>query len=340
VKVRALVLAAVVAVGACAGVLGLRGKRTQSFAHRTHVRAGVSCLTCHDPVSRAGDDDPVVLPQDADCLTCHSPAHDPGSCLDCHAEPLSAAAVVEARTHLRFSHQTHVPEMSGNCVRCHQDVTRTDGPIRPRMATCLQCHQHEEQFEPERCDTCHVDLETERTLPQSHLVHDGDWIREHGVRAASDGAMCSTCHTEQSCASCHGVTAPAVPSTIRFDEPDRMSIHRANFRAHHADEASADPGACASCHDDSACRDCHRTSGVAASGATLSPHPDGWVGLDNDHGRAARRDPASCASCHGGAGEQLCVDCHREGGIGGSPHPPGWSSNQPRSALPCRLCHL
>jgi hypothetical protein len=211
------------------------------------------------------------------------------------------------------------------------------------MATCLRCHEHQDQFDPDRCDTCHVDLEGERTLPESHLVHDGNWLREHGVRAASDAAMCGSCHTERSCATCHGVTAPMVPAKARFDVPDGNALHRAGFRSHHAEEARADPGSCSSCHDDRACRDCHVTEGVAAGGlGGLSPHPPGWVGLGlggNDHGPAARRDPAACAACHGGAGEQLCVGCHKVGGVGGSPHPPGWSSNQPRSALPCRLCH-
>lgn len=340
-KTRVLALAAVLAIGACAGVLGLRAKREQPFAHRSHVRAGVSCLSCHESAARAGDDSPVVPPTQDSCLACHEQPHDPSPCLACHSQPWTAGAAVEARLHLRFSHETHVPELAGNCMRCHQDVTRTDGPIRPQMAACLQCHEHEAQFEPDRCDTCHVDLEAERTLPESHLVHDGDWIREHGVRAASEAAMCSTCHTERSCATCHGVTAPVVPSTIHFDTPDLMSIHRAGFRSHHAEEARADPGSCSSCHEESACRDCHEGAGVAAlDGDVLSPHPPGWVGLDNEHGSAARRDPATCASCHGGAGEQLCVGCHQVGGIGGSPHAPGWSSRQPRSALPCRLCHL
>jgi hypothetical protein len=65
----------------------------------------------------------------------------------------------------------------------------------------------------------------------------------------------------------------------------------------------------------------------------------GALGTSNEHGRAARRDPASCASCHGGAGEMLCVGCHRVGGIGGNPHPPGWSSRQSLTDMPCRLCH-
>jgi hypothetical protein len=34
------------------------------------------------------------------------------------------------------------------------------------------------------------------------------------------------------------------------------------------------------------------------------------------------------------------VGCHRVGGIGGSPHPPGWSTRRHRSEMPCRLCHV
>lgn len=344
---RALALLAVLAIGACAGLLGLRPHRDPVFPHRAHVRAGTSCLTCHDATTRAGDADPVALPDAAVCTGCHARPHDARPCLGCHADPALAGAAVEARLHLRFSHAQHVPLLGGNCARCHQDVTATDGPIRPRMATCMRCHDRDDAFDPDRCDTCHVDLEGERTLPASHVVHDGDWLRGHGERAATSPALCASCHTEQSCAACHAVTAAAVPARLAFDVPDGAALHRAGFRARHADEARAAPGTCSACHDDGACRDCHADRGVAAltpgAPGALSPHPPGWVGLGrggNDHGPAARRDPAACASCHGGAGEQLCVGCHRVGGIGGSPHPPGWESRQPRSALPCRLCHV
>jgi hypothetical protein len=33
------------------------------------------------------------------------------------------------------------------------------------------------------------------------------------------------------------------------------------------------------------------------------------------------------------------VKCHAVGGVGGNPHPPGWSSRVPMSAMPCRMCH-
>ena len=68
--------------------------------------------------------------------------------------------------------------------------------------------------------------------------------------------------------------------------------------------------------------------------ARVGPTP-----ADNAHVREARRDPTACASCHDGAGQSLCVGCHQVGGVGGSPHPPGWSSRVPLSAMPCRLCH-
>ena len=155
------------------------------------------------------------------------------------------------------------------------------------------------------------------------------------------------CHDERACAGCHGASVPALPSRLAFDDPLRAAVHRAGFRSRHADEARGQPGLCTTCHRVESCTDCHAAEGVAARAAggapTGSPHPAGWVGLGpagNEHGRAARRDPLACASCHGGAGEMLCVGCHRVGGIGGNPHPPGWSSRlDERADLPCRLCH-
>jgi hypothetical protein len=211
--------------------------------------------------------------------------------------------------------------------------------MRPPMATCFRCH--DDLQKARRCDGCHVDLAEEGTLPATHLAHDGDWIREHGARTASSGDLCETCHRQSFCASCHGVTVPTLPAERRLADPFRAQLHRAGFVGRHAVEARSDPGACTTCHAPDRCITCHVEKGIAAT-ARGNPHPRGWVGLaaaDNLHGREARRDPASCAGCHGGAGEQLCVSCHAVGGIGGNPHPPGFSSTLPLSAMPCRMCH-
>ena len=337
-------IGALIVIGACAGVLGLRRTHTpEGFEHRAHVLKGIQCTSCHTKVSTDGDTDPVVLPDEATCRTCHSTPHDQHPCMICHGSAERAGGAIEARDHLTFSHARHVPRMQGDCVRCHTGVREEGAQLRPKMATCLSCHPHDEQFTPDRCDTCHTNLETERVLPSSHVVHDGDWLREHGTRAASATELCMTCHSQRSCAQCHGVTTPALPARIAFDDPMKKTIHRAGFLARHGQESRAAPGTCSGCHQESSCLSCHDREGVSATRpGTANPHPVGWVGVtrgDNEHGRAARRDPASCAGCHGGAGEQLCVSCHRVGAPGGNPHPPGWTSRQPLGAMPCKLCH-
>ena len=334
---RLLFAIALLGFAACAGVLGLRKRAPEAFPHRAHVLKGVACTTCHEGMERTNDA-ALHLPDEAKCLDCHKQPHDPNPCFACHSRPLAREQLLEARKHLIFDHGKHIPHAQGNCMRCHVGVGEGDDRLRPQMATCFKCH--DDKQDARQCDACHKNLEEGTDLPQSHLAHDGDWLRDHGTKAASSGDMCSTCHTERSCAACHGVTAPILPATRRFADPFTASVHRAGFASRHSLEARSDPGSCQTCHSPDRCTACHLDKGIAAGAGRASPHPPGWVGIgDNLHGREARRDPASCASCHGGAGEQLCVQCHKVGGVGGSPHPPGWSSKVPMTALPCRLCH-
>jgi hypothetical protein len=251
--------------------------------------------------------------------------------------------LAQAKQHSTFSHARHIA-ISPGCTRCHDSVLLSDGPLRPTMATCLGCHHHSEQWAARSCLPCHKDLEGEHTRPQSHLVHGADFMQHHGTAAASARDLCSSCHSESACAACHGVTVPALPSTWHFDEPRRPDMHAAGFLARHSIEARIDPATCTSCHrDQSDCQDCHRARGLLAiTPGGGSPHPPDWLtgdGTGSRHGVEARRNPVSCASCHGGAGESLCVGCHRVGGPGGNPHPPGFHSNKPIGELPCRLCH-
>ena len=349
---RRVLLGLAVALGAaaCAQILGFKPAARQPFPHRAHVLAGASCVTCHPGADKAGDQGPLHLPDDDSCVTCHTKPHDTRPCLGCHGGEWTALGAMQAREHLRFDHARHQEVTRGNCVRCHSGIQEPGQLLRPAMAVCLKCHEHEDDFQARACDRCHVDLAEEGTPPESHLVHEGDFLREHGVRAASSADLCATCHSERFCGSCHGVKVPALPSRLAFDRPGQASVHRAGFAARHSIEAAAQPGACNSCHQPESCIGCHTEKRVASravggeGGARAgNPHPPGWVGLtasENEHGRAARRDPASCASCHGGAGEALCVSCHKVGGVGGSIHPPGFSSRKSYTELPCRLCHL
>jgi predicted CXXCH cytochrome family protein len=343
---RVLLLLAPLALAACAGLLGIRPTDpAHPFEHRAHVLKGVSCLVCHKGIAGAGDEDELHLPTAADCRACHAKPHDERPCSGCHGAPYVRQETQIAKEHLRFDHAKHMPAVDGDCVRCHTAAGDARAEtLRPKMATCFGCHQHRDQWTLRDCDGCHVDLAAEDTPPESHLVHDGDWIREHGVRAGSERDVCSSCHSERMCAGCHGVgTVPALPTKIVFEDAHLAGLHRAGFRARHAEEARADPGLCTTCHTESSCVDCHTASHVSPEGTSRSPHPPGWVTAGaggGQHGQQARIDPASCAGCHGGAGEQLCVGCHRVGGPGGNPHGPGFRSNKSKTGdVPCRFCH-
>lgn len=346
---RAVVLAALpisLLAASCAGILGIRPKSPQhAFEHRAHGKRGVDCLTCHAGVEKAGDLGPLHVPTTATCRSCHKTVHDERPCGTCHGQDHTKQSAALAREHLRFSHAAHVPKVRGQCVPCHASAgDRTQPELRPKMAQCFTCHAHEDQWKARDCDGCHHDLPAESVRPSSHVVHEGDFVREHGVRAASSRDLCATCHGEPFCASCHGVSVAALPWRFGFDKPAMTGLHRAGFAQRHADEARANPGLCTSCHaEERFCADCHTDKRLAggAPGQLRSPHPAGWVrSQGGEHGRAARLDPGSCASCHGGAGEALCVGCHRVGGPGGNPHGRGFvSALDPQRDLPCRSCH-
>lgn len=333
-------------VGACAKILGLEQEQQDwAFEHRAHVLEGINCLECHAGIQEAAETGPLHLPTTQQCVDCHQDPHDPSECSDCHGRERTRRAAATAKERMRFSHAEHLEAGAGDCVRCHVNVTADDDYARTKHPTCFSCHAHKDQWDTRDCDGCHVELQAEVALPESHVVHDGDFLREHGVQAAAQADLCTTCHTQRQCAACHGITVPAIPSRLAFDAPMRQSMHRANFFAVHDMQAAADPSACVICHSPLFCVDCHNREGIAGLDAARgNPHPPGWSGppgTSNDHGPAARLDPVGCASCHGGAGEMLCVGCHRVGGPGGNPHPPNFSSRLDIiNDLPCRLCHL
>jgi hypothetical protein len=336
-------LIASVVLAACAGVLGLKRRdMARPFEHRRHTTAGINCLECHAGVTKAGEDDPLHLPDQATCVRCHQKPHDTRACDLCHGDPATRGSALMARRHLRFEHRTHLKGLSGQCVPCHTSAGVRDATsLRPAMAACFGCHEHKDQWRVRECGGCHHDLPSEHVRPESHLVHDGDFLREHGIRAAAVKDLCATCHAESFCASCHGVTVPALPWRFSFDTPKLGRLHPAGFLTRHPEEARVQPGICASCHVERFCADCHADRIVASGTGARNPHPPNWVrARGGEHGRAARLDPLSCASCHGGAGEMLCVGCHKVGAPGGNPHPPGYSSTLDKVRdVPCRLCH-
>jgi hypothetical protein len=340
-----LVILLAVLLAACASVLGLkRTDPSRPFEHRAHVLRGVACTQCHVGVVSSTHAGPTHEPSTAQCKSCHAKPHDEHTCSACHGEASTRQEAELVHTQLRFDHEKHMAHVHGDCARCHESsASATAISLEPKMATCFGCHEHQGEWNVSKCDGCHVDVAAEGVPPESHVVHDGDFIREHGVRAASESELCATCHDDRSCSKCHGVTVATLPWKLAVGgAPQTTGLHLSGFRSRHSLEARAQPGLCNSCHAEEYCVQCHATMGVAAAPGTPNPHPAGWVSGagGGQHGMEARVDPMSCAGCHGGAGEQLCIGCHRVGGPGGNPHGPSFTSTKDKlHDLPCRLCH-
>ena len=206
-----MLLVGSVSLAACAGILGIRkSDGSHPFEHHKHLAQGIGCLQCHQKIEKETDQGPPDIPTTSVCLGCHQKPHDTNECGACHGLASTRAAVVNARDHLKFQHVKHLKRLDSQCVPCHIAAGNPDAAtLRPNMGACLACHQHRDQWQTRRCDGCHHDLATENVKPDSHIIHDGDWIREHGNRASATRDMCATCHNETFCTNCH--TAKAIP---------------------------------------------------------------------------------------------------------------------------------
>jgi len=339
-----------IAVVTLAGIapLGCDEVPPARFPHEAHVAA-----------SRCGE---PGLPECPTCLSCHEGIRKseklatvpPSSCAECHAPASADVQRTMARLGhgraagrgIEFVHADHVtlPEIRGQCLPCHDGVTTdgVSGSPYPAMATCLSCHADE--FNQGQCTPCHDADAMRKLVPQTFLRHDVRFLRDHGQAATSRGNVCSQCHAQQECTNCHDSTQTLLVELRNPDAIDREFVHRGDIVNRHAIDARSAGPSCMRCHSTASCDGCHVQRGVSAArkGAN-NPHPLGWVGSDTGsvdfHGTSARRDIISCAACHDHGPATNCIQCHRVGERGGTPHPDGWRSGRSTSSGMCVHCH-
>jgi hypothetical protein len=354
-----LVAALLLCAAACARVGGAGGvgydqaHPTESdqirFSHSTHEKAKVNCLACHEEIYDAKNLDGRYLPPEAKCLECHKDKKEQGNCAFCHRDPEHPGPYAPVVRGLRLSHAEHIERVNEDCSRCHKTLTELtpSGSTVPPMSACTQCHEHATELTNGTCNNCHVDLRRFALRPVSVFSHQGDFVRQHGPSARAAGEGCAQCHDQTFCADCHARTV-ALPIEAKF--PERVTadfIHRADFLSRHQIEARADESLCRRCHGQSFCESCHTAENLTPRASNpRSPHPPdfSFPGSSNSHGPLARRDIAACAACHDQGARSICVDCHKVGGVGGDPHPAGWTSHHPRDEINrnpmCLTCHL
>ncbi|MBI3074371.1 MAG: hypothetical protein HYY84_19850 [Deltaproteobacteria bacterium] len=339
----------VVALAAGLATVTCSQKPFMRFQHAAHVGRGVGCTNCH-----AGVFDQKTahqsLPTPEKCANCHALPHPKkdykGSCDDCHSVIVREAKVgLERSAPLTFNHPTHLKKNRGQCFPCHKElVTRANHVerVRPTMSSCFTCHNHKKQWDNLECGACHSNLRQYPLQPVSQFAHEGDFGRQHGKVAANRTDLCQQCHTESYCANCHIPSQAVVRPSTRFPQAiEKGFIHRGDFLTRHSLDARGSGDTCLRCHAQNECSSCHEKNGVAA-GSKRSPHAPGWVSISgggNQHGRAARREIVTCAGCHDKGAASNCVTCHKPGGPGGNPHPPGWKTRQKQSDRVCKVCH-
>jgi hypothetical protein len=317
----------------------LTNLRFEHAVHAGRIAAGgadeLDCAACHtQPGAPRMQIEPPIP---ASCFECH--AHEAtehfadADCATCH-RPLVETRFARSRIAALPQPSTHTRE--DFLEQAHGELA-ADAP-----QTCATCHAREQ------CDGCHVafvaptpadripsaadridvpPIAPRYPVPASHL--DTEWERLHGREATP--AACATCHTRDSCASCHGATLP--PAAARLPRaadaaapgaaiPRTMpSSHAsASFATMHGPLASARPESCTSCHERSRfCGTCHQQNAAPAqrADAPQSPpapetrrargfHPPNFVLRHAAVGYGRRLD---CATCHNT--QLFCRDCHR-----------------------------
>jgi hypothetical protein len=241
----------------------------------------------------------------------------------------------------------HTAAGQESCANCHAVSTATELPIAtPGHATCLGCHEHEQQYAMADCDTCHQSFQEMPLEAIAEFDHTGNWLARHGQMAHSAGSACVQCHQETQCDDCHTAVPSAAPARLFPEQTDRELLHRGDFLASHPIEARTQPEMCVRCHSSQSCEDCHAVSGVTElSIDPLQVHPAGWMepASVDFHGPQARLQTVACASCHDQGAESNCVDCHAVGGLGGNPHPSGWTDrfaiDEAGDNAMCQICH-
>ncbi|MFN0180249.1 MAG: hypothetical protein ACKVZ0_15725 [Gemmatimonadales bacterium] len=304
------------------------------FDHQRHAKAAIqakqpapTCGSCHQPDGAGWMT--IARTTVAQCLTCHQLGDEhlavsDSACATCHLPLVEARSLPVERVKAFTAPLTHksqnfnLPGGTGHGVQAR-------GPGRvPVAASCATCHARD------FCIVCHVDAPETPTIqalgldprslahraelkaPATHQA--ADFARRHGGTMGPKGERCATCHTKESCLTCH-VTPPSGRRALAAAGPGRGPgaqltrtrpiSHAADFSQQHAPAASSKPTSCAACHARSDCLDCHRPDPGRGSGF----HPAGFA---TRHPAAAYARESSCNDCHNV--QQFCVTCHAQAG--------------------------
>ncbi len=288
-----------------------------------------TCTDCH--ADRGAPWMQVRPPSAPQCVGCHLPAArdhlsvPDSACATCHL-PLAAATTLSRERIAKFPAPSSHSAAGFMLPAGHGAQASAAGGGSRVAQSCATCHARD------FCASCHVDapevstiqalaadarsleLPHELKAPASHAAKDFE-VR-HGGMAGPNGATCRTCHTQESCATCHRAGPPAPSLALYAAGPGRgpgahtvrrpPPSHGPGWEANHGPFAAASMKSCASCHARSSCLSCHRPDAARRG----SYHPASYL---TRHPADAYARASSCTDCHN-VGE-FCQTCHAQAGL-------------------------
>ncbi|MEX1184891.1 MAG: hypothetical protein WEF86_16920 [Gemmatimonadota bacterium] len=255
--------------------------RFEHVTHAVHIDAerstALDCATCHTQLDAPRMH--VQPPIPANCFSCHAhEATDHFTDADC-----AACHVSLAETQLPRSRVAELPRPAAHdrpdfLAAAHGELAAAS------TASCSTCHVREQ------CMGCHVTtvagapigsvlaaagridvplIAAQYPVPASHL--EPGWERQHGDIASA--ASCGSCHTRESCTTCHEPPAPAPIAQLASADDvvapgvvvrrGKPASHASPFFATtHGPLAATRPQSCAVCHEQNElCATCHVPGG-------------------------------------------------------------------------------
>jgi hypothetical protein len=215
----------------------------KSWTVSQHAR--VNCQSCHVPprwtdratyhLRTTGEVYLSLLPLDRAPETLGKPAN--AACESCHID----LRAVSPSGDLNIPHRAHVDKLKVRCTVCHSRLVHGAGTqqgTKPRMATCLTCHDGKKA--KSGCEVCH----RSKGEPESH--DSKDWLMVHADRQEQED--CKECHAwnDKWCADCHS-QRPASHGT---------ASNPAVWRKTHGAAVDVRRN-CEVCHDERSCVRCH-----------------------------------------------------------------------------------
>lgn len=286
------------------------------FSHYIHVTDnGMDCEDCHGEL---GNPELATLSHES-CSDCHDETDaeeiNADTCGYCHEKKLlpRLAEWQPEPDAPRRDVFVHTEAMAGKCSECHGAILSEDLEVVPRLqrADILEIRDKGHRSEQD-CLMCHVDMDRYQAPPNHDLV----WERRHGQLGMQEDAVCSVCHSEDSCRECHSVMQPVSHNNmwrlrthgivsawdrqrcmVCHEEDSCISCHSQVKPRSHGPlwgerHGTWDPGRCMVCHEPDYCNSCHSQNAPRS-------HRANW-------------DDRHCMGCHITNGDN-CVVCHEQG---------------------------